>query len=141
MEQANTSPLDPWYPASRVCLPGRAPSGKERYRMDCQSTVLTIITHSGDARSLAMKAISLAREGQFAQAQGCIEEAAHRIGLAHREQTSLIQSEAQGVKQDLSLLLVHAQDHLMNAIVVRDLAAEFVELYRMVKQDRNGAGG
>ena len=30
------------------------------------------------------------------------------------------------------LLMVHAQDHLMDAMVIRDMAAEFVELYKKV---------
>jgi len=29
----------------------------------------------------------------------------------------------------MSLLMIHAQDHLMNAMTVKDLAAEMVELY------------
>ena len=30
------------------------------------------------------------------------------------------------------LHMVHAQDHLMDAMVIRDMAAEFVELYKKV---------
>lgn len=35
-----------------------------------------------------------------------------------------------GEKVELSLLFVHAQDHLMNAITIKELASEFVDLYR-----------
>ncbi|EAG9877164.1 PTS lactose/cellobiose transporter subunit IIA, partial [Listeria monocytogenes] len=49
---------------------------------------------------------------------------------AHHSQTSLIQGEARGEKAEVSLLLVHAQDHLMNAITFKDLAKEIVDLYR-----------
>ncbi|ENA0413451.1 PTS lactose/cellobiose transporter subunit IIA, partial [Listeria monocytogenes] len=38
--------------------------------------------------------------------------------------------EARGEKAEVSLLLVHAQDHLMNAITFKDLAKEIVDLYR-----------
>jgi PTS system cellobiose-specific IIA component len=34
----------------------------------------------------------------------------------------------------VTLLMVHAQDHLMTAITVKDLAAEFVELYEALKR-------
>jgi PTS system cellobiose-specific IIA component len=29
--------------------------------------------------------------------------------------------------------MIHAQDHLMNAITVKDLSTEFVELYEAIK--------
>ncbi|MDU4935752.1 MAG: PTS lactose/cellobiose transporter subunit IIA [Peptostreptococcaceae bacterium] len=35
---------------------------------------------------------------------------------AHRYQTELIQNEAQGNKTEMSVILVHAQDHIMNAM-------------------------
>ena len=52
------------------------------------------------------------------------------IKEAHRVQTDLIQKEAGGEKTEVTLLMVHAQDHLMNAITVKELASEFVELYK-----------
>lgn len=97
--------------------------------MDVEMTILTIITHSGDARSSSMEAIIHAKKAEFKEAQECIEEAENKLSLAHKEQTKLIQTEAQGKKHDISLLLIHAQDHLMNAVTVKDMASEFVELY------------
>jgi PTS system cellobiose-specific IIA component len=41
----------------------------------------------------------------------------------------LIQEEAAGKQSEVTLLMVHAQDHLMNTMTIRDLAAEFVDLY------------
>ena len=32
----------------------------------------------------------------------------------------------------VNLLVVHGQDHLMDAMVVRDLAVEMIEMYRMI---------
>ena len=49
---------------------------------------------------------------------------------SHHVQTDLIQSEIQGEHIQVMLLMVHAQDHLMDAMVIRDMAAEFVELYK-----------
>lgn len=97
--------------------------------MDVEMTIFTIITHSGDARSSSMEAITHAKEGEFEKAQRCIEEAENKLSMAHKEQTKLIQAEAQGEKHDISLLLIHAQDHLMNAMTIKDMANEFVELY------------
>ena len=33
-------------------------------------------------------------------------------------------------KLTINLITVHAQDHLMNAMVIRDLADDMIELYR-----------
>ncbi|RKD27603.1 PTS system, cellobiose-specific IIA component [Caminicella sporogenes DSM 14501] len=97
--------------------------------MVSEMTILSIITYSGDARSSSMEAIVYAKNGDFDKAKSCIEEASKKLKLAHREQTNLIHAEAQGQKHDISLLLIHAQDHLMNAMVVKDLANEFIDMY------------
>jgi len=49
----------------------------------------------------------------------------------------MLTSEASGEKMDISLLLVHGQDHLMNAITFRDMAAEVVDVYKKMA-GRNG---
>lgn len=51
---------------------------------------------------------------------------------AHRFQTEIIQEEADGNIKNISVLLVHAQDHLMNAITIIDMAREFVDLYEKI---------
>ncbi|HJF33529.1 MAG TPA: PTS lactose/cellobiose transporter subunit IIA, partial [Sporosarcina psychrophila] len=43
-------------------------------------------------------------------------------------------SEIRGEGVVVSLLLVHAQDHLMNAITFKDLAIEFVDLYEVMNK-------
>ncbi|OUZ16436.1 hypothetical protein A5868_001357, partial [Enterococcus sp. 12F9_DIV0723] len=42
-------------------------------------------------------------------------------------------------KSNISLLMVHAQDHLMNAITIKDLAIELVDILEkgMIKNDKN----
>jgi PTS system cellobiose-specific IIA component len=100
--------------------------------MNLEMIIMNIINYSGEARSLCMEGISYAKKGDLKRARANIEEANEKIACAHKSQTKLIQSEAQGEKQDFSLLLVHAQDHLMNAIMARDMAWEFIDLYEVV---------
>ncbi|SCY36567.1 PTS lactose/cellobiose transporter subunit IIA [Alkaliphilus peptidifermentans] len=100
--------------------------------MDIEVTIFTIITHSGEARSSSMEAIQNAKKGDYKKATKCMEDAKEKLALAHEAQTMLIHSEAQGNKVEISLLMIHAQDHLMNAMTVKDLAEEFVDLYRNV---------
>lgn len=75
-----------------------------------------------------------AKQGDFTAARQKLQEAGDALNEAHHIQTSLIQNEVRGDKTEVSLLLVHAQDHLMNAMTIRDLAIEFVDLYETVKQ-------
>jgi PTS system cellobiose-specific IIA component len=98
--------------------------------MDYEIMIFTMIANSGEAKSLCMEAIAHAKKKEFSEAEKCMEEANSKLGLSHESQTSLIQSEAQGNGTKLSLLMIHAQDHLMNTITVRDLAGEFIDLYK-----------
>jgi PTS system cellobiose-specific IIA component len=79
-----------------------------------------------------MEAISHAKKAEFEKAEKCIEEANSKLALAHESQTTLIQAEAQGSETKLTLLMIHAQDHLMNTLTVRDLAGEFLDMYRSI---------
>ncbi|UTR13174.1 PTS lactose/cellobiose transporter subunit IIA [Salipaludibacillus sp. LMS25] len=97
--------------------------------MDYQETIMGIIVNGGNARSKSMEAISEAKEGNYEQALKKIEEAAQDLAKAHRVQTDLIQGEARGENTEITLLMVHAQDHLMNAMTVKDMASEFIALY------------
>lgn len=97
--------------------------------MNLEMTIFQLITHSGDAKSLLFEAIHLAKEGNIRAANEKVEAAQEHLALAHQQQTGLIQSEAQGNKTEVSLLLIHAQDHLMNTIMFKDLAKELVEVY------------
>ncbi|ADI27175.1 PTS lactose/cellobiose transporter subunit IIA [Geobacillus sp. C56-T3] len=99
-----------------------------------EQTVFQLILHGGNGRSYAMEAIMAAKKGEFAEARRLLEQAGAELQAAHRLQTALLQQEASGGQPVVTLLMVHAQDHLMTAITVKDLAAEFVELYEALKR-------
>ncbi|WP_134686593.1 PTS lactose/cellobiose transporter subunit IIA [Brevibacillus migulae] len=102
--------------------------------MEYADTVFQIILYGGNARSSSMEAIGYAKQGDFKAAHSALEQAAQEFQKAHEIQTTLIQREAAGEKAETTLLMIHAQDHLMNAITVRDMAVEFVELYETIYQ-------
>ncbi|MCH1626497.1 PTS lactose/cellobiose transporter subunit IIA [Ferdinandcohnia quinoae] len=101
--------------------------------MNIEETIMKIILHSGNAKSDAFEAIQAAKDHNIELARECMEKANQELTNAHHVQTSLIQAEARGEKTEVSLLLIHAQDHLMNAITFKDLANEFVDLYETLK--------
>lgn len=91
-----------------------------------------IILHGGDARSHAIEAIHHAKSENLELAEESIKKANSALTAAHKYQTELIQGEARGEKTDIRILLIHAQDHLMNAITVRDLAKEIIDVYKYI---------
>ena len=92
-------------------------------------TIMGLIMYGGDAKSSAMEAIYAAKSGNFDEAEEKLEAADEALGNAHKSQTNLLTQEASGDSVELSLLLVHGQDHLMNAITFRDLAQEIIDVY------------
>ena len=103
--------------------------------MTDMQTPFALILHGGNARSASLEAIAFARQGDFGEnASEKMKLAREEISAAHRIQTDLIQEEARGNHAEISLLLVHAQDHLMNAITVKELAEEFITLHKRIEE-------
>lgn len=96
--------------------------------------VMNLVVNSGEARSIAMEAIELARQGQFDEAAAKIAAARETINAAHNFQTELVQREVNNDPVPMSLLMCHGQDHLMTAMVVIDLAEKFIEVYQKMAQ-------
>ena len=101
--------------------------------MDIEQIVMDIIIQSGEARGYAHEALTMANEGNFSGADKMMEEANSAIDKDHDVQTSLIQKEASGEKLEVSVLFVHAQDHLMTAINEKNLITEIIELRRQLQ--------
>ncbi|KUK34465.1 MAG: Phosphotransferase system PTS, lactose/cellobiose-specific IIA subunit, partial [Caldanaerobacter subterraneus] len=87
--------------------------------MNLEQIVFTIISHAGNARSICFDALKHAKEGNFVEAENCLNKASEELLEAHHVQTDMIHKEAQGEKQEVTLLLIHAEDHLMNAILAK----------------------
>ncbi|OOM74478.1 PTS lactose/cellobiose transporter subunit IIA [Clostridium sp. BL-8] len=97
-----------------------------------EEIISNIIMHSGEARSHSLEAINLAKAGEFDKAREAIIKADEELGYAHSSQTNLIQGEAASSKIEFSLLLVHAEDHLMTTMTFKDLAVEIIEIHEKI---------
>ncbi|KIC97965.1 PTS lactose/cellobiose transporter subunit IIA [Lacticaseibacillus rhamnosus] len=95
-----------------------------------EQTIMGLIMAGGNAKSEAFEAIQAAKNSDFDAATSHLKAADEALVTAHNVQTDLLAAEANGAHADVSLLLVHAQDHLMNAITFRDLAGEVVAIYQ-----------
>ncbi len=97
-----------------------------------EEIISNIIMHSGEARNYSMEAITLAKTGSFDKARELIINADEQLGYAQSSQISLIQGEALNDRIEFSLLLVHAQDHLMTTMTFKDLAVELIEIHEKI---------
>lgn len=93
---------------------------------DYMEVVMGLIMSGGNAKGLAFQAIQQAKTGDFDAAEQSLKDADNELRTAHDTQTDLLTRLAQGEKIGWNLYMVHAQDHLMNAITFKDLATEVV---------------
>lgn len=98
--------------------------------MEMEQIIMELVVNGGMARSLAIEAIRNARQGNFEEADKLMKESAETLSKAHEVQTELITKEAGGEHMEVQHLMVHAQDHVMNAMTVYDLAVEIIELLK-----------
>lgn len=101
----------------------------EQKEQETLMAAMGLIANGGNAKSLAFEAIRLAKKGDIEGAREKLKESDKSLLEAHNSQTNMLTKEAQGDHMHVTLLVVHSQDHLMNAITFRDLAGEMVDLY------------
>ncbi|MDW2741950.1 PTS lactose/cellobiose transporter subunit IIA [Atlantibacter subterraneus] len=95
-----------------------------------EEAVMEIIVNAGQSRSLCFEALHAARQGNFDEANSLLREADGYARQAHRMQTKLIEQDAGEARQPMTLIMVHAQDHLMNSLLARELCEEILHLYQ-----------
>lgn len=96
--------------------------------------IMGLIINGGNAKSSAFEAINAAKAGDFEKADEKLKESDGFLTEAHNVQTEMLTEEAKGNHAKVSLLTVHSQDHIMNAITFRDLAGEIVDLYKKMAE-------
>lgn len=98
-----------------------------------QLVAFTIISYSGTARALIHEAMDAMRQGDFDLADQKMKEADEQIVQAHQAQTDLLQQFASGVEIEIQIIMVHAQDHLMTTMTLKENALEVKEIYSQLK--------
>jgi len=69
-------------------------------------------------------------QGNLDEAKSLLREADGYARQAHKMQTKLIEQDAGEGRQPMTLIMVHAQDHLMNSLLARELSEEIIHLYQ-----------
>lgn len=101
--------------------------------MELEENLIEIISLSGEVKKKFLKAVKHAKNDEPEEAENIFNDADDQLIKAHLKQTELINKEAGGEKLESSLLLTHAQDHLMTAILLKDMAKEFMDLYQRLE--------
>ena len=93
----------------------------------------TLIGIAGDSKAESMQGIDCCKQGDFEGARKHLAAADETMVKAHDAQTEMLQQEAEGNPVPVNIILVHAQDHLTMAQVMRDMAEQFMDLYQTVQ--------
>ena len=99
---------------------------------ELQGVAFQMILESGDARRMIHEAFALMRQAKFSEVEAKLEMAHDAIIKAHGSQADLLQKYASGVNFDVDILMVHAQDHLMTTMTLKEVANEMLYLYKKV---------
>jgi cellobiose-specific phosphotransferase system component IIA len=100
-----------------------------------EDAAFSIISAAGDGRSKVAEALKHARKGNFGQAESCLKDADAYLLKAHQLQIDeLLKKEADGTLKDpFNVIIAHAQDYVMTGMVMKDMAAEIVNLYMQIR--------
>ncbi|MEL4506387.1 PTS lactose/cellobiose transporter subunit IIA [Luteococcus sp. H138] len=93
-----------------------------------------LILAAGNSKSKAYEAIEAAREERFDEARQFIRDSEAEFRAAHDLQFSLLQDEAKKRHVAVNIILVHAEDHVTMALMARENAEEFINVYSAIAE-------
>lgn len=97
---------------------------------DTEQIIFQIISFAGDSKSNSLLALDCAGKDEFDAADKYLEEAGQELIKAHELHSNLLQKFSSGSEVQVNILLTHAQDHFMNAILAKDLISEMVKIMK-----------
>ena len=97
---------------------------------ELELTLFQIITAAGGSKSNYIGAIQEAKNGNFEAAEKMIADGDEFQAQAHDPHSKLLTMEAQGADDLVCLLLIHAEDQMMSCEVFKQMAEEFIALYK-----------
>ncbi|KAE9529955.1 PTS lactose/cellobiose transporter subunit IIA [Testudinibacter aquarius] len=95
-----------------------------------EQQIMNLIVNAGCCRSLLIQAISAAKKKDFSLSNEYMLQAENILKKAHQIQTELISCDQGEGKILVTIIMVHAQDHIMNAVLLMDIAKEIIYLHQ-----------
>jgi PTS system cellobiose-specific IIA component len=99
---------------------------------ELEMVIMNIIINAGDCKNHAYMALNNVNEGNYEEAEKEMQLANDALAKAHDGQAMFLHKEANGEKIDMSVLFVHAQDHLMTAMTEKNLIEQIIELRKVI---------
>ena len=99
---------------------------------ELEVAIMNIIINAGDCKNHAYMALNNVNDEKYEEADKELQLSEDAIAKAHDFQTMFLHKEANGEKIEISVLFVHAQDHLMTAISEKNLIEQIIELRKIV---------
>lgn len=93
-----------------------------------------IIVHAGESRTLSDKAMDMAEKYEFDKAENLLKQANEEFLECHQVQTDMLNREANGEKNELNIIFIHAQDHLTMATMALDNAKRWIKFNKRLKE-------
>jgi PTS system cellobiose-specific IIA component len=103
-----------------------------------EQACMQIILHAGNGRAEAFAALEAAKKGDFDGAAQALGRADAELKQAHDAQTALLTAEARGAGAPTTMLLAHALDILMAAMIEHGLIEQMVDLHRRLHEAGHG---
>ena len=94
---------------------------------DLQMASFKIISAVGTAKSYYIEAIRSSENGEFEEAKEKMEKGKEAYKEGHDVHFKLLQEEASGDNQAVTVLLVHAEDQLMSTETIQLLAEQMIK--------------
>ena len=91
---------------------------------------LRVVAFSGNARSNFLEALNLAKKGKLEEVDQYIGLGIENLEMAGRAQQDFLQKEAEVGSEGLDFLTIHAQDHYMTTLLLRDLIDNLIDIYK-----------
>ena len=94
--------------------------------------LMGLIITGCNAKGSAFEAIKASKKQNFVQALQKLQESDQFLSQAQQTQSQMLTETVAKKQSTVTFLMIHAQDHLMNARTFRDLAGELVDVYQQL---------
>lgn len=96
-----------------------------------ETLIMNVIAFSGESTSYSAQALEAARAGNFEEAELLLQKAEESMKTANKSSFELLQMEANDEHFRVTLLMVHAFDHLCSAEMEFRFAQETIKNFKM----------
>ena len=95
-----------------------------------EQEIIQIIANSGESKMKSFEALKCLKNKDFKKARELLKESRFIDLEAHNAQTKIIaQALDPDAKEEVKLLMVHAQDHYMTSQLARDLIEALIDVF------------